>query len=169
MTGDASANSFLATGVLFDIGIHGLGEFVLVGTGSTSSPDNIYLYATPFTNASKPLYEMSSASCSTAPTGPTGIALYLNLSTPLSSEVLITSYYNNEVAEYPAADFIGGAANPCPTPTTTGSLSQVSAPEGVAVDASGTNVFVSNAGGNTITVYGSGGALAGAPIFTLHN
>jgi hypothetical protein len=95
MTGDASGNSFLATGVLFDIGIHGLGEFVLVGTGSTSSPDNIYLYATPFTNASKPLYEMSSASCSTAPTGPTGIALYLNLSTPLSSEVLITSYYNN--------------------------------------------------------------------------
>lgn len=169
MTSDGSGNPFPATGVLFDIGIVGLGELVLVGTGPTSSPDNIYLYAAPFTNASKPLYDMSSASCSTAPTGPTGIALYLNLSQPLSSEVFITSYYNNEVAEYAATDFIGGSANPCPTPTTTGSQSLVSAPEGVAVDASGTNVFVSNAGGNTITVYASGTALSGAPIFTLHN
>ena len=84
----------------------------------------------------------------------------------------MSSYYNapaGSVVEYSAVSLFGSTSN-CPTPAAaTGSSSLISRPEGVAVDAAGLNVFVSNSGNNTITVYSTANGLSGAPLFTLHN
>jgi DNA-binding beta-propeller fold protein YncE len=163
---DNKGNPFPAPGVLLDVNLLGQ-DYLLVGIGSTTAPNHVYVYDAPFSGPPSLVYDLSSAGCATMPTGPTGIAPFLNQSAPLSSQIFITSYYNNDVAEYPATDFIG-SSNTCPTPVTTGAPAQINGPEGVAVDASGTNLFVSNAGTNTITVYGVS-AITTAPIFVLHN
>lgn len=172
LSADAQGNSFLAPGVLYDAQIAGQ-DYLLVGIGPTSSANHVYLYQAPFSGEPPLVYDLSSVTngttCATMPTGPTGIAVYANLSAPATSQLFIASYYNNLVAEYTAAQFIG-ATGTCATPAvTTGSAGQVSAPEGVAVDTLGNNVFVANSGSNTITVYALGASFGGGPVFTLHN
>jgi len=172
VTADASSNPFPAPGVLFDVNVLGQ-DYLLVGIGSTTAPNHVYLYDAPFSGAPTLVYDLSSVTngvtCTTMPTGPTGIALFLSQSQPLSSQILVTSYYKNDVSEYLASQLIGSSTT-CPTPITSGAQAQINGPEGVAVDTSGTNVFVSNAGANTITVYGRGTALSSSPpVFTLHN
>jgi DNA-binding beta-propeller fold protein YncE len=171
VSADAAGNPFPAPGVLSDVNVLGQ-DYLLVGIGSTSAPNHVYLYDAPLSGAPTLVFDLSSVtngvSCTTMPTGPTGIAVYLSQSNPLTSQILVTSYYNNDVADYLASQLIGSATT-CPTPITTGAQAQISGPEGVAVDTAGTNVFVSNAGANTITVYGAGTALSSPPVFTLHN
>ncbi len=171
VSSDASGNAFPAPGVLSDVNVLGQ-DYLLVGIGSTTAANHVYLYDAPFSGAPTLVYDLSSVtngvSCTTMPTGPTGIALFLSQSQPLASQILITSYYNNDVTDYLASQLIGSSTT-CPTPITSGAQAQISGPEGVAVDTTGTNVFVSNAGANTITVYGAGTALSSPPIFTLHN
>ena len=165
VTGDASGNPFSAPGVLFDVKVAGQ-DYLLVGIGSTSAPNHIYVELAPLSGPPTLKFDLSSASCATMPTGPTGIALFLSSSQPLSSQVFVTSYYNNDVTEYLAQDIVGLSGN-CPAVIATGA--QISGPEGVAVDTAGINVFVANAGANTVTVYPAGSALTTGPIFTLHN
>lgn len=171
VSADAVGNLFPAPGVLSDINVLGQ-DYLLVGIGSTTAPNHVYLYDAPFSGAPTLVYDLSSVtngvSCTTMPTGPTGIAVFLSQSNPLASQILVTSYYNNDVTDYLASQLIGSSTT-CPTPITTGAQAQINGPEGVAVDTAGTNVFVSNAGANTITVYGAGTALSNPPVFTLHN
>jgi len=82
---------------------------------------------------------------------------------PLESLIYIASYYNNNVVQYAADNFISslhGTVNACPTPVTNGN--GINHVEGMAVDTYG-NVFMSNAGSsgtnaNTVAVY-TGGSL----------
>lgn len=170
---DATGNAFPAPGVLFDVNLLGQ-DYLLVGLGPTTGANYVYLYEAPFTAAPSPVGDVSSVNSGVTcimPTGPTGIALIPNHSNPLASQIFVTSFYNSSVFEYMASSLIGSAGT-CPTPaamTAARATSLVSGPEGTAVDSTGTNVFVSNAATNTITVYGSGTALSGAPVFTLHN
>jgi DNA-binding beta-propeller fold protein YncE len=172
VSGDAQGNTFPAPGVLLDANILGQ-DYLLVGIGSTTAANHVYIYDAPFTGPPTLVYNLSSVTngvaCSTMPTGPTGIALFLSQTQPLTSQIFVTSYYNNDVAEYLASQLIGTTST-CPTPITTATLAQISGPEGVAVDSTGKNVFVSNAAANTITVYPAGSALGTSPpIFTQHN
>lgn len=174
---DADQHSFLAPGVIFEEDFSSVvspgNDYVLVGLGPGGAPDSVILYKAPFTSPLTPLFDLTSAACSSMPSGPTGIAVYPNqtsLSAPtlLSSVIYVASFYNSSVNEYPANDFFpglgGSTTNTCPTPITNGN--GVNKPEGIAVDALG-NVFVSNAGGNTITVYTGGSSFANeAPIYT---
>jgi DNA-binding beta-propeller fold protein YncE len=167
LTADSAGNGFAAPGALIDADIGGQ-NYLLVGTGSNTAADHVLGYAAPFTGAPAPQFNLSSATCATAPSGPTGFAFFLSQSDPLTSQIYVTSYYNNEAVEYVASQVIGSSAS-CPSPITTGTQAQISSPEGIAVDSAGANVFVSNAGSNTITVYPAGATLNSAPIFTLHN
>jgi DNA-binding beta-propeller fold protein YncE len=172
VSADAQGNAFPAPGVLLDVNILGQ-DYLLVGIGSTVAANHVFIYDAPFTGPPTLVYNLSSVTngvaCATMPTGPTGIALFLSQTQPLTSQIFVTSYYNNDVAEYLASQLIGSTST-CPTPITTGSQAQISGPEGVAVDTTGTNVFVSNAAANTITVYPAGSALGSSPpIFTQHN
>jgi DNA-binding beta-propeller fold protein YncE len=171
LSADAEGDAFTAPGALSDVNIAGQ-DYLLVGIGSTTGANHVYLYAAPFSGLPTLVYDLSSvndgANCASMPTGPTGFALFLSQTQPLTSQIFVASYYKNEVTEYLASQLIG-TSSVCPNPITTGSQSGVSGPEGVAVDAVGRNVFVSNAGANTITVYGAGSGLSAAPIFTLHN
>jgi DNA-binding beta-propeller fold protein YncE len=168
VTADASGDLFPAPGVLLDINFGGQ-DYLLVGIGSSTATNYIYLYSAPFSGPPVLQGDLSSApggvACATMPTGPTGIAVFYSQSVPLSSQIFVTSYYNNDVTEYFAQQVLG--ASGCPATTATGT--QINGPEGVAVDTAGVNVFVANAGANTITVYGSGAALTAGPIYTLHN
>jgi hypothetical protein len=179
---DADQHSFLAPGVIFEedfSSVVGTGnDYVLTGLGPGGAPDSVILYKAPFASPLTPLFDLTNATCSSMPSGPTGIAVYPNqtsLSAPalLSSVIYVASFYNNNVDEYPASDFFpglgGSTTNTCPTPITNGN--GVNKPEGIAVDPLG-NVFVSNAGGsgvnaNTITVYTGGSSFANeTPIYT---
>jgi hypothetical protein len=174
---DADQHSFLAPGVIFEedfSSVVGAGnDYVLTGLGPGGAPDSVILYKAPFASPLTPLFDLTSATCSSMPSGPTGIAVYpnqtsLSAGSLLSSVIYVASFYNSNVDEYPANDFFpglgGSTTNTCPTPITNGN--GVNAPEGIAVDALG-NVFVSNAGGNTITVYTGGSSFANeAPIYT---
>ena len=167
ISADAAGNLFSAPGALSDFAILAQ-DYLLVGTGSTSGADHVYLYKAPLTGPPVPVYDLSSAGCATMPTGPTGITVYLSQSDPLNSQIFISSYYNDNAVEYLASQLIG-ASSTCPTPISTGGQAQISAPEGIAVNSSGTNVFISNAGANTITVYPAGTKFGGAPVFILKN
>jgi hypothetical protein len=179
---DADEHPFLAPGVIFEedfSSVVGSGnDYVLTGLGPGGAPDSVILYKAPFTSPLTPLFDLTNASCSSMPSGPTGIAVYpnqtsLSAAAMLSSVIYVTSFYNNNVDEYPASDFFpglgGSTTNTCPTPITNGN--GVNKPEGIAVDPLG-NVFVSNAGGsganaNTITVYTGGSSFANeTPIYT---
>ena len=174
---DADQHSFLAPGVIFEedfSSVVGTGnDYVLTGLGPGGAPDSVLLYKAPFTSSLTPLFDLTSATCSSMPSGPTGIAVYpnqtsLSAGTLLSSVIYVASFYNSDVDEYPANDFFpglgGSTTNTCPTPITNGN--GVNKPEGIAVDPLG-NVFVSNASGNTITVYTGGSSFANeAPIYT---
>jgi hypothetical protein len=180
---DADQHSFLAPGVIFEedfSSVVGSGnDYVLTGLGpGGGAADSVLLYKAPFTSPLAPLFDLTSATCSSMPSGPTGIAVYPNqssLSAPalLSSVIYVASFYNNNVNEYPSNEFFpglgGSTTNTCPTPITNGN--GVNKPEGIAVDSLG-NVFVSNAGSsganaNTITVYTGGSSFAnGTPIYT---
>lgn len=169
VTADASSNPFPAPGVLSDINVLGQ-DYLLVGIGSTTGTNYIYVYDAPFSGPPTLKFDLSSApggvTCSTMPTGPTGIAVYYTPTQLLNSQVFVTSYYNNDVTEYLAQQVLGGSGT---CPTTLATSTQVNGPEGVAVDTAGVNVFVSNAGANTVTVYGTGSGLTAGPIYTLHN
>jgi DNA-binding beta-propeller fold protein YncE len=167
---DAGGTALAAPGVLFDESIFG-SDYLLVGLGPTTGASQILVYSTPFTSASTPVFDLSSANCTSMPTGPTGIAAYVNVSQPTNSYVFMSSYYNapaGSVVQYSASQILA-AQSACPAPTTTGATSVVSRPEGVAVDSAGVNVFVANSGNNTVTVYSVTAGLSAAPVFTLHN
>ena len=171
VSADSAGNPLPAPGVLSAVNIVGQ-DYLLVGIGSTTATNHVYLYNAPFSGAPALVFDLSSApggvTCTTMPTGPTGIAVFLSTTQPLMSQIFVTSYYNNDVVDYLASQLIGGSST-CPTPITSGAQAQIGGPEGVAVDTGGRNVFVSNAAANTITVYGAGTALSTPPIFTLHN
>ncbi len=171
LTADSSGVAFTAPGVLFDIGVLN-GDYLVVGLGPTTGANQILVYPTPITGAPTSLFTISSASCSSMPTGPTGIAAFLGNTQSPNPLVFMSSYYNapaGSVVEYSAAQLFGSPSS-CPAPTAaTGSTSLISRPEGVAVDAAGLNVFVANSGNNTVTVYSTASGLSGAPLFTLHN
>jgi sugar lactone lactonase YvrE len=175
LTADKSGNQFLAPGVIYEQNLsNDLGngnDYVLVGLGPGAAPDSVILYDAPFTTPPAPQYDLTNSTCSTMPSGPTGIALYVNLGDPLDSVIYITSFYNNNVVQYAADNFVaklGGSVNTCPTPITNGN--GINKPEGIAVDTQG-NVFVSNAGGaganaNTIVMYPGGWSSNNtAPVF----
>lgn len=168
VTADASGNLFPAPGVLSDINVAGQ-DYLLVGIGSSTATNYIYVYSAPFSGPPVLKGDLSSApggvACATMPTGPTGITVFYSQAQPLTSQVFVTSYYNNDVTEYLAQQVLGQSG--CPTTIATGT--QINGPEGVAVDTAGVNVFVANAGANTITVYGGGTALTAGPTYTLHN
>lgn len=178
VTQDGSGNAFLAPGVLFDANIGAMtaglvqGEFLLLGLGPQGSADHVTVYGSSSSNetyplltgSSQPFFDLSGVNGCGMPSGPTGIALYLDAAAPLSSAIYVTSYYNNEVFEYPATDFVvhGGAS--CPTPVINGN--GINAPEGIAVDAYG-NLFVANSANsspnaNSIVVYAGNVAFANA-------
>jgi hypothetical protein len=174
---DAGQHPFLAPGVIFEedfSSVVGAGnDYVLVGLGPGSAADSVILYKDPFTSAPLPLFDLTNSTCSSMPSGPTGIALFPNQTSLsagglLSSVIYVASFYNNNVDEYLSNEFFpglgGSTANTCPTPIVNGN--GMNKPEGIAVDALG-NVFVSNAAGNTITVYTGGSSFANeAPIYT---
>jgi DNA-binding beta-propeller fold protein YncE len=169
VTADASGNLFPAPGVLSDINVLGQ-DYLLVGIGSTTGTNYIYIYDAPFSGPPTLKFDLSSApggvACASMPTGPTGIAVFYSQAQLLNSQIFVTSYYNNDVTEYLAQQVLGESGS-CPTTIATGT--QINGPEGVAVDTVGVNVFVANAGANTITVYGAGTALTAGPIYTLQN
>jgi len=162
---DKAGNTFYAPGVIYEQNLSSLlgagNDYVLLGLGPSSLPNSVIMYNAPFTVAPSPDYDLTNSSCSTMPTGPTAIALYASLSDPLESMIYIASYYNNNVVQYAANNFIGklgGTVNTCPTPVT--NANGINHVEGLAVDTFG-NVFVSNAGSsgsnaNTIAVYPGG-------------
>jgi hypothetical protein len=172
---DKAGNYFYAPGVIYEQNLSSLlgagNDYVLLGLGPSSLPNSVIMYNAPFTVAPSPDYDLTNSSCSTMPTGPTAIALYANLNEPLESMIYIASYYNNNVVQYVANNFIGrlgGTVNTCPTPVT--NANGINHAEGLAVDALG-NVFVSNAGSsganaNTIAVYPGGWSINNeAPVF----
>ncbi len=171
LTADSASVAFSAPGVLYDASFLG-SDYLVVGLGPTTGANQILVYPTPITGAPTSLFTISSANCSSMPTGPTGIVAFFGTTQSPNPLVFMSSYYNapaGSVVEYSAAQLFG-APSSCPAPSaTTGSSSLVSRPEGVAVDAAGLNVFVSNSGNNTVTVYSTASGLSGAPLFTLHN
>jgi DNA-binding beta-propeller fold protein YncE len=169
LSADTAGNAFDGPGALTDAVIAGQ-NYLLLGTGAGGS--HVFIYAAPFTGVPAPVYNLSNVTngmtCSTMPVGPTGIAVYVDPAQPLSSQILVSSLFGNEVADYVASQVIG-TSNTCPTPITTAAGSGVSSPEGVAIDSAGQNVFVANSATNTITVYGAGAALNGPAVYTLQN
>ncbi len=190
---DGAQLAFQAPGVLYDQNITNLsiagvtlnlGEYLVAGLGPTQSPDSIIIYGSKaptyplLTNSSVSSYDLIASSGCTMPSGPTGIAAYVDTSgsnllvDAQSSYIYVTSFYNNSIFQYSFADFYGASfglsPSACPTPQINGN--GVSGPEGVAVDAVG-NVFVSMTGAaDNITVYPGGTAfVSSAPPIASYN
>jgi hypothetical protein len=161
ITEDAAGNIFGDIGSLANYSLI-LGDYILVGnTGST------FLYQAPLTKSSTPVYKLSeSASCTTAPLGPTGYSLFVGGGSSggiLSSALFIANYYTGNAIEYNVVSFLAGSA--CPTPIAETSSIASSYPEGVAVDVFG-NLFVSYSGTSSILVYEA--PYTGSPVLTVH-
>jgi len=157
---DAAGNSFPAPGALSFYSVSA-GDFLVVGTNA----GNVFVYPAPLTNTSTPLYTLSHSACSSAPTGPTGFALLvrgISGGTQSDSSFFITNFQGGDVLDYDFNNFF--ASNTCPTPHTQTPSGSNSSPEGVAVDAFG-NVFVTNAGANSLFVYVGG--LSASPTLTV--
>ncbi len=112
---------------------------------------------------------MSSATggvaCATMPTGPTGITVFYSQAQPLTSQVFVTSYYNNDVT-----DCILRSSSSANRLAARRPLPRALRPKSTVLRewqwiTTGMNVFVANAGANTITVYGAGTALSNPPDF----
>ena len=159
LTEDGAGNPFSAPGALASYSVGG-DDYLLVGLGASSGVDSVFLYPEPLTSSTLPLYNLNNSSCTSGPSGPTGIALQSN-GIP---SVWISSFYSSKVSawEWPFND-----DNNCPPPAfSSSSTSGIAQPEGVTVDGFG-NVFVSNSSANTVTVYGPG-EITDAPEYTQH-
>ena len=66
--------------------------------------------------------------CATMPTGPTGITVFYSQAQPLTSQVFVTSYYNNDVTEYHLRS--RSSANPAPRPPHCTGTPQINGPGG---------------------------------------
>jgi hypothetical protein len=159
---DYLLNQFLAPGALMFNAFGGLND-LFIGLGPGGSTNTVYVYTAPFTALTYPTGNINNSGCSAGPSGPTGIATKGYGGSAASTLIYVTSYYNNSVSAYSLSSF--STIGTCPTPVAvSGSGSQISSPEGVAVDTNG-NVFVANAGNNTITVYTS---IIGVPAYIQH-
>lgn len=163
LTTDGTGNAFSAPGVLAFFQVPGAGNYLLVGLGPSVGADSVLLYSTPLAATSRPIYALSNSNCSTGPSGPTGLAL-LSSGSP---QLYVASFYSSSVVSYGVSSFLSGGSS-CTAPSfTSGAASQVSQPEGLAVDGFG-NVFVSNANTSSITAYSPGSGLGSAPVYTQH-
>lgn len=158
---DAAGNSYAAPGAMAFYSVS-YGDLLFIGTGA----GDVLLYLAPFTNASKPLYTLAAAGCSTAPTGPTAFAMHVGgiSGGPSSDSTLwVANFYAGDVLGYDFAEFFSASACPAPlTPYSTVAGSNGS-PEGLLIDPFG-NLIVVNASTNHLLVYS--GPLTGAPTFT---
>jgi DNA-binding beta-propeller fold protein YncE len=156
---DGANNAFSAPGA---VSIYSAGgkNYVVLALGPSGGTNSVLLYQTPLTASSTPLFDLNNGNgCSSGPIGPTGTALFAG-GAPL---IYVTSYYSSSVAGYDFQSLAAGGAA-CPTPFIESQpASEILQPEGVAVDGFG-NIFVSNAGNNTITAYSPGAGLAAAPV-----
>lgn len=159
LSSDAAGNQFFAPGALAFYSLVYLGDYIVVGTGA----GNEFVYPAPLTNTSTPLFTLSASTCASAPTGPTGFALSAGIFGGLPPSFFISNYYGDDVLDYGFASFASGGA--CPTPIAQTTAGSNKGPEGVAIDAAG-NVFVTNAGANSLVVYPSA-ALGTAPTLTV--
>jgi sugar lactone lactonase YvrE len=157
---DGAGNQFFAPGALAFYSLVNLGDYIVVGTGN----GNELVYAAPLTNTSTPLFALSDSTCIGAPAGPTGFALSAGIFGGLAPSFFISNYYGGDVLDYGFASFASGGA--CPAPLTQTPSNSNNGPEGVAIDADG-NVFVTNAGGNSLVVYPAA-ALGAPPTLTVH-
>jgi len=158
LTQDGNGTQFSAPGVITFAPMGGYNG-LFVGLGPSGDTNSVLLYSAPLTSSSMPNGVQNNNSCTTGPTGPTGIATSGNQS---SETVYESNLYNSSVNGYLLASFLG---NECTTPNETStSNSGISGPEGLVIDSSG-NIFVSNSASNTITVYTS---ISSAPIYTHH-
>ncbi|MFI5058830.1 MAG: immunoglobulin domain-containing protein [Candidatus Acidiferrales bacterium] len=162
LSADAAGDQFFAPGALSFYSILNLGDFLVAGTGA----GNVLVYSAPLTNTSTPLYALSHGACATAPAGPTGFALLVG-SIPIGpqsdSSFLVTDFFGGDVLEYSFNSFFGTSTCPAPFAQTTSGSNK--SPEGVAIDVY-RNVFVTNAGANSIFVYANVG-LSAAPTLTV--
>jgi hypothetical protein len=159
LSADGAGNQFFAPGALAFYSLVNLGDYIVVGTGA----GNEFVYPAPLTNTSTPLFTLSASTCTGAPTGPTGFALSAGIFGGLPPSFFITNFYGDDVLDYGFSSFASGGA--CPTPITQTIAGSNKGPEGVAIDAAG-NVFVTNAGANSLVVYPSA-ALGTAPTLTV--
>jgi hypothetical protein len=156
---DAAGDSFLAPGAMLFYSLSGFGDFLVVGTGA----GDVFAYPTPLTNTSSPLFTLTASTCTNAPTGPTGFAAFTGLSGGPPSSFFISNFYAGDALDFGIDSFFSG--NACPAPLTQSPAGSNKSPEGIAVDVFG-NVFVTNAGANSMFVYANGG-LAVAPTLTV--
>ena len=156
---DGAGDSFLAPGAMLFYSLSGFGDFLVVGTGA----GNVLAYLTPLTNTSSPLFTLAASTCTNAPTGPTGFAAFTGLSGGPPSSFFVSNFYVGDVLDFGIDSFFSG--NACPAPLTQTPAGSNKSPEGIAVDVFG-NVFVTNAGANSMYVYANGG-LAVAPTLTV--
>lgn len=166
---DGASNQLLAPEALMFNGSSSNGTLNALFVGLGGSTNSVLLYGTPVSVTSNPRGNLTNNGCSTAPNAPTGIATNglsggggSAGSSPTVFIYVTNNSGNGSVTSWDLTNIMTGG---CPAPTaTSGSQSQISQPEGVAVDASG-NVFVANSGNNTITVYAP---ITAAPIYTQH-
>ena len=159
LSGDAAGGQFFAPGALLFYSLSGVGDFLVVGTGG----GNVFVYLAPLTNTSTPLFTLSRTACTSAPAGPTAFALFSGLFGGPPSSFFVSDYYGRDVLDYDINSFFSG--NACPTGITQTPSGSNNGPEGVAVDVFG-NVFVTNAGANSMFVYPNAG-LSAAPTLTV--
>jgi hypothetical protein len=139
--------------------LSGFGDFLVLGTGA----GDVFAYPTPLTNTSSPLFTLTASTCTNAPTGPTGFAAFTGLSGGPPSSFFVSNFYVGDALDFGIDSFFSG--NACPAPLTQTPAGSNKSPEGIAVDVFG-NVFVTNAGANSMFVYANGG-LAVAPTLTV--
>jgi streptogramin lyase len=149
LSGDAAGGQFFAPGALLFYSLSGIGDFLVVGTGG----GNVFAYSAPLTNTSTPLFALSRVTCPNAPAGPTGFATFGGIFGGPPSSFFISDYYGGDVLDYDISSFFSGSA--CGTIISQTPSGSNNGPEGVAVDIYG-NVFVTNAGANSLAVYAKG-------------
>ncbi len=161
---DGAGTALLAPGALATWE-RGDRRYVLLGLGPTASTNYLLGYRAPLNADSRPVFALSNAAgCDSGPSGPTGIAV-TGGNRPL---LLVTEYYASRVSAYDLHALLDGTVGSalCRTPVAVSTpRSAVAQPEGIAIDNAG-NVFVANAGSNSITVYAGARGLGDQPEYT---
>jgi len=153
LTRDGNSNAFTAPQVIADASVPSAAEYIVVGLAAGST-DTLLIYKSPLTDLTLPAFVLEAAGCNT-PSGPTGIGLFADTGSPLSSAIYVSTSTNNDVFDYGALTLLAGHGL-CVAPNVTNGTA-MNLPSGVAVDPYD-NVFVANAGttgtnANTIGVY----------------
>jgi hypothetical protein len=171
LSGDGAGNPFSAPGALTFFAtpaqaatLLGVSYDVLfVGLGPSSGADSVLMYKTlPLQSSTLPFFDLNNGnSCSSGPSGPTALAVSLDLTNAQHPLMFyVANYYSNSIAAYDVLSIIKNPTLVCPAPAAviSGNGSNIAQPEGMAVDAF-RNIFVSDSSANHITVYNPGGSV----------